>query len=147
MKKFFVFAILTLVIVSCKKEEIKPIDPVDNTTVNYDLLNGTSSKYWFQDSLQINGVTYSSLSYPWAQYTTQEVWIFDVLQNDFDINYGDTTPDPSYTYSLSDLGSVISFSPKGSSPIMSSYKIISLTETKLIIKSLDNNTVRYFHKQ
>jgi hypothetical protein len=159
MKKTVIISILgVLALSSCKKDELTPEPtptPVDNTATNYNLLNGgTNSKYWFQDSMVINDpingfVTYSSLSYPWTQYTTEEVWNFAILQDDFDINYGDMTPDPSYTYSLSELGSVINFVSNSinPSPAMSSYKIVSLTETKLTLRTFDSDTLRYFHKQ
>lgn len=159
MKKTVIISILgVFALSSCKKDDPTPEPtptPVDNTTTNYNLLNGgTNSKNWFQDSMRVNHpqfgwITYSSLSYPWTQYTTEEVWNFAIMQDDFDINYGDTTPDPSYTYSLSELGSVINFVSNSinPSPVMSSYKIVSLTDIKLTIRTFDSDTIRYFHKQ
>ena len=159
MKKTVIISILgVFALSSCKKDEPTPEPtPVDNTTTNYNLLNGGQSDYWFQDSMRVNHpqfgwITYSSLSYPWTQYTTEEVWIFSITpmgtpENWLSINYGDTTPDPSYKYNLSDLGSVINTTPVGSSPVMSSYKIVSLTDTKLTMRTFDSDTIRYFHKQ
>lgn len=157
MKRTVIISILgVFALSSCKKDDTTPEPtPVDNTTTNYNLLNGGQSDYWFQDSIQIHyewgWQTYSSNTTA-LPYVTEEVWNFyitplGVPENRIYINYGDMTPDCSYKYNLSDLGSVINTTPVGSSPVMSSYKIVSLTDTKLTMRTFDSDTIRYFHKQ